>query len=102
MVNTSTNGKTSRSSNVGTNVIMKKHSTIIQIIGWSGTVVLIGAYALNSFGVLDSQGLLYPLLNLFAAVSLGIRVWADRNYSNLILEVFWGGVAIIAFLNFIF
>jgi len=81
---------------------MKKHSTLIQIIGWSGTVSLIGAYALNSFGVISSQGLLYPLLNIFAAVSLGIRVWADRNYSNFILEVFWGVIAVVALLSFVF
>lgn len=99
MVNTSTNGEASRGTYVRATLIMKKHPAIIQIIGWSGTVVLIGAYALNSFGVLESRGLLYPLLNLFAAVSLGIRVWADRNYSNLILEIFWGGVACIAFLR---
>lgn len=80
----------------------KKHSTTIQIIGWSGTVVLIGAYALNSFGVISSQGLLYPILNLYAAIALGVRVWADRNYSNLILEIFWGGVALISFIGFIF
>jgi phage-related minor tail protein len=80
---------------------MKKHSLLIQIIGWSGTIVLIGAYALNSFGVLPSQGLVYPILNLYAAIALGIRVWADKNMSNLILEIFWGGVAVAALLSFI-
>lgn len=79
-----------------------KHSLVVQIIGWAGTVVLIGAYALNSFGVIPSTGLLYPLLNLFAAFCLGVRVWADRNYSNLILEVFWAGVAIVALISFVF
>lgn len=81
---------------------MKKHSILIQTIGWSGTIILIGAYALNSFGVISSQGFLYPVLNLYAAVALGIRVWADRNWSNLVLEMFWGGVALISFIVFIF
>lgn len=78
-----------------------KHSILIQTIGWSGTIILIGAYALNSFGVISSQGVLYPILNIYAAVALGVRVWADRNYSNLILELFWGAVALISLISFI-
>lgn len=78
---------------------MKKHSIFIQITGWMGMITLIIAYTLNSFGFVSSQGILYPLLNLGAAVLLGIRVYADRNYANTILEVFWGGVAIVSLLN---
>lgn len=61
--------------------------------------ILIVAYALNSFGVIPSQGFLYPFLNLLSAILLGIRVYADRNYANTVLEIFWGAVAIIALLN---
>jgi uncharacterized membrane protein YhaH (DUF805 family) len=80
---------------------MQKHSKLIQIIGWSGTIVLIVAYALNSFGFIPSQGLLYPLLNIYAAIALGVRVWVDRNYSNVILEVFWAGVAVLSLIKFL-
>lgn len=79
---------------------MKKHSNLIQIIGWTGTISLMGAYALNSFGLLSSSGFLYPLLNFIAAILLGIRVFADRNYSNLILEIFWGLIAVISLIKF--
>ena len=78
----------------------KKHSLLIQTIGWLGTVLLIGAYALNSFGLLSSVGLVYPLLNLAAGILLGIRVFADRNYSNLILEFFWIGVALVSLVKY--
>ncbi len=73
-----------------------KKTSFIRIIGWSGTAVIIGAYAFNSFGVIESQGLLYPLLNLYAAVALGIRVYADKNYSNVVLELFWGSIAVVS------
>jgi hypothetical protein len=78
----------------------KKHSLLIQIIGWAGTVLLIVAYALNSFGLIESQSLLYPTLNILAGAFLGFRVFADRNYSNLILEFFWIGVAIISLIRY--
>lgn len=79
---------------------MKKHSLLIKTIGWIGTVILIGAYALNSFGVIPTLGLLYPILNIVAGTLLGVRVFADRNYSNLILEFFWIGVAVISIIRF--
>lgn len=75
---------------------------MVKVIGWTGTFFLIGAYALNSFGFLDSASVVYPLLNLLAAILLGIRVFADKNYSNLVLEIFWGAIAVIAIFNFIF
>lgn len=73
---------------------------MIKIIGWTGTAVLIGVYALNSFGYISSASILYPALNLLAAILLGIRVYADKNYSNVILEIFWAGIAIAALINF--
>lgn len=79
---------------------MKKHSILIQTIGWSGTVILMVAYALNSFGVIPSTGFWYPFANLIAAIFLGIRVFADRNYSNLLLEIVFGTVALIALVRF--
>ena len=72
----------------------------IKIIGWVGTIILIIAYALNSLGYLDSQNIIYPLLNLLAALLLAIRVWVDRNWSNLFLEAFWGAIAVVAIIKF--
>jgi len=79
-----------------------KHPFIISFIGWSGTVVLIGAYALNSFGIISSQGILYPIFNLYAALALGVRVYADRNYANVTLEVFWGIIAVVSLVRSLF
>ncbi len=68
---------------------------LINTIGWIGTILLIGAYTLNSFGFISSTGIIYALTNFFAALFLGIRVYADRNWSNLALEFFWISVATI-------
>lgn len=75
---------------------------MVKVIGWLGTGILIVTYGLNSFGYIDSESLWYPLLNLIAAIFLGIRVFSDRNYSNLILEIFWGAIAVIAIFSFLF
>lgn len=81
---------------------MKKHRNIITTIGWLGTIMLMGAYALNSLGLLVSTGPIYAGINIVAGIFLGIRVCADRNWSNLILEVFWVGIAIINIVRYFF
>jgi len=68
---------------------------LINIIGWAGTIVLFTAYALNSLGFIESTGPIYGFSNLVAATLLGIRVYADRNWSNLALEIFFGVIAVI-------
>ena len=65
-----------------------------EIIGWTGVGFLLTAYTLNSLGYIETTSYLYPLLNLIAAIFLGLRVWFDRNWSNLFLEFFWGGIAL--------
>lgn len=79
---------------------MKKHTKKIQIIGWAGTCILFTAYALNSLGFIESTGPIYGFSNLVAATLLGIRVYADRNWSNVALEVFFGTIAIITLIRY--
>ncbi|MGB0925330.1 MAG: CBU_0592 family membrane protein [Minisyncoccia bacterium] len=79
---------------------MKKHAKHIQIIGWLGTIMLMGAYAMNSLGLIISTGPLYAGINILAGIFLGIRVFADRNWSNLILEFFWVLIAVITLVRY--
>ena len=72
----------------------------VKIIGWAGTILLILAYGLNSLGYIESSNILYPILNLIAAILLAIRVWVDRNWSNLFLEAFWGAIAVVSIIKY--
>ncbi len=79
--------------------LTKKH---ISIIGWIGTILLIITYALNTFGIITSTGITYAVMNIFAAVFLGLRVYIDKNWSNLFLEFFWISVAVISLVRYFF
>lgn len=72
----------------------------IKIIGWCGTLLLMVTYLLNILGVITAQSLIYLCLNLLAAFCLGIRVYKDKNYSNVFLEIFWAIVAIIGIVRY--
>jgi hypothetical protein len=79
-----------------------KKSKTITTIGWVGTVILFTAYAANAWGFIQSTGTIYSIANLFAALLLGIRVYVDKNWSNLVLEIFFGIVAIISLIRLFF
>lgn len=72
----------------------------IKIIGWIGTLLLMATYLLNILGVINAQSLVYLFFNLLAAFCLGMRVYKDRNYSNVFLEIFWAIVAIIGIIRY--
>ena len=77
-----------------------RHPWYVYVVGWIGTTAILVAYGLNSFGIIPSVGLLYPSLNFFGAILLGIRVYADRNWSDITLEVFFGGVALVSLIRY--
>ncbi len=72
----------------------------IKIIGWLGTLILMATYTLNVFGVISAQSLVYLIPNLLAGVLLGVRVYNDRNYSNVLLEIFWIIVTLVAIVRY--
>ena len=80
---------------------MKNNNWQIKVIGWAGTFFILVAYTVNSLGYITSENIIYPILNLVGAALLGIRVFADKNWSNVFLEVFWLGIAIVAILKII-
>ena len=79
-----------------------KYPWYIYVMGWVGTACIIIAYGLNTLGIIPSIGILYPSLNLVGAIFLGIRVYADRNWSDITLEVVFGFIAAVALVKYFF
>lgn len=74
----------------------------IKLSGWLGTLLLMATYLLNILGIITAQSLIYLFLNLFAAIFLGVRVYKDRNFSNVFLEIFWAFIAIIGIIKYFY
>lgn len=72
---------------------------IIEIYGWVGTVLIIGAYALVSFSFISSGSIIYQLLNFFGALGIILSSHVKRNMQPVILNVFWGLIALIAIIK---
>lgn len=79
-----------------------KQGRLPEFCGWYGMLALICAYFLVSFGWLDSQGLVFQLINLTGAVGLLI-VAASRGVVQLaVLNFFWAIISIIAITRLFF
>jgi len=80
---------------------MKKITLLQELIGWVGSISLVAAYTLLTFEFVGKDDLLFNGMQLLGGLSLGYRVWLDRNWSNLALEAFFVSVAIYAIISVI-
>ena len=70
--------------------------TFIEIAGWTGTVLVLGSYALISSGKLQPRSALYQGMNLFGAIGLAINSGWNGAWPSAGLNVVWLGIAIVA------
>lgn len=75
---------------------------IDEIIGWYGTVAIIMAYALLSFGSIMSTDLMYQILNGTGAIGIVYVSFKKKAYQPGVLNVIWAMIAIIAIINVAF
>ena len=69
---------------------------ITEILGWYGVVAILLAYALLSFGALESNSLWYQALNLTGAIGIVVDALDDKNTQPAVLNIIWAVIAIIA------
>lgn len=70
--------------------------TLIQIVGWAGTFLIVFAYFLVSSKKVDSGSKIYQTMNFLGAVGVGVNVLHQQAWPALALQVVWGIIAIIA------
>ncbi len=72
---------------------------LIEIIGWIGTVLIVGAYFLNINGKVKSTSVPYILTNIIGGVLFSIYTYAHRTYPNMVVNVIWVVIAVAAILK---
>jgi hypothetical protein len=61
----------------------------VEIAGWAGAVLILGAYALLSAGKLTGRSLTYQLMNVVGAAGFIINGWWHRALPSAALNVLW-------------
>ena len=74
--------------------------TIANVIGMTGTVLVVGTYFLLQFNRLDAKGLAYNLGNLAGAVLLLISLLVHFNLASFVIEVFWISASLVGLYNY--
>ncbi|HMU91964.1 MAG TPA: hypothetical protein PKE35_03420 [Anaerolineales bacterium] len=68
--------------------------TIIDILGWAGTILYLVAYGLISAKKVEGDSWLYQGLNIVAGTFLIINTFYLRAYPSAGLNIAWVGIAI--------
>lgn len=72
---------------------------IIEIIGWIGTILIVGAYFFNINGKVKSTSVPYIISNLIGGLLFSIYTYAHRTYPNMVVNVIWVFIAIAALMK---
>jgi hypothetical protein len=71
----------------------------VEIIGWIGAVLIVGAYFLNINGRLSSSSRPYVLSNLVGGIFFTINTLVHGAYPSMIVNIIWVFIAIAALLK---
>ena len=68
----------------------------IEIIGWIGAVLIVGAYFFNINGKLKSSSMVYIISNLVGGLFFTINTYVHQAYPSMIVNIIWVIIAIAA------
>lgn len=69
------------------------------IIGMSGTSLVVGAFFLLQLNKVSAKGLQYNLMNLIGALCLLISLCINFNLASFVIEIFWIVASLIGLYN---
>ncbi len=75
--------------------------TFIDALGWLGVALIIGAYALLSFGFIDS-GYLFQVPTLLGSLAVATEAWTKKDRQPAILNFIFAAIATLAILRLSF
>ena len=73
-----------------------------EIVGWYGTIAIVGAYGLSSFNIVSSQSLIYQLLNVTGAIGIAIISLRKKTYQPAVLNIIWTIIGLVALVKILF
>ena len=81
---------------------MKTRQFIDEVIGWYGTVAIVLAYGLVSFGYVEGTNLWYQILNGTGALGIVYISFLKKAYQPGVLNIIWALIAAVAILSILF
>jgi hypothetical protein len=70
--------------------------TFIDVAGWTAAVLILSAYALLSFGKIQSRSHVYQVMNITGAAGFIINCAWNNAWPSMALNVVWLGIGVYA------
>ena len=67
---------------------------IIEIIGWTGAVMILAAYVMLSNGRMTGQSPLYQWMNVVGAAAFIVNSGYKHAWPSAVLNVIWAGIGL--------
>lgn len=71
----------------------------VEVIGWIGSVLIVGAYFLNINGKLKSTSVIYIISNLIGGIFFSINTFVHKAYPSMVVNIIWVIIAIAALMK---
>ena len=68
----------------------------VEVIGWAGAALLLGAYALLSAGKLRSESVTYQLMNVLGSAGFIVNSGWNGAYPSAAMNFIWIGIGLYA------
>ncbi len=75
------------------------YEIFVEIIGWIASLLIVGAFALNSFGKIASTSKKYQIANLIGGIFFIVNTIYHKAYPSAFVNVVWVMIAISALLK---
>ena len=73
---------------------MMRLETLIEMLGWIASVLIVGSYALNITGKLPASSKIYVLANIIGGVFFVVNTYYHKAYPSMFVNVVWVIIAI--------
>ena len=69
---------------------------LIEIVGWLGAILVLGAYILVTSGRLSGASALFQWMNALGATFFVLNTWWHGAIPSMVLNIIWGGIGFAA------
>jgi hypothetical protein len=73
---------------------MMRLETLIEMLGWIASVLIVGSYALNITGRLSASSKTYVLANIIGGIFFVVNTYYHKAYPSMFVNVIWVIIAI--------
>ncbi|NMM39929.1 CBU_0592 family membrane protein [Pseudoalteromonas arctica] len=74
---------------------------LFDIVGMTGTFLVVGAFFMLQLGKAKPTGLLYNMMNLSGAILLLISLCYNFNLASFVIEIFWIAASLIGLYKYL-